>query len=81
MKITKKLLAKIDIAEKKGYNQLVVTRGGNYGNLAVSAYSFAYIRSKAGGSVRELRGGWLSKGWNPYKDGGIGYHAIMRMEF
>lgn len=80
MKVTKKLIEKIKQAEKKGYAKIVVTRGGKYGNTAVATWDFAHVRNCLGQHLTARRGIWLSKNFNPYRDGGISYLALFQLE-
>lgn len=79
MIITKNLKNKIKKAIKKGYKTMIISRAYMHGNTAYSVYTLDYLlNQQIGEHVREKRGRWVSKNWNPVNEEATGYLELFR---
>lgn len=79
MKITQRLKEKLHAAKKDGYKNVIITKGGMYGNTAIVTVSIDKLLSLPTGSAYNsgTRGYWLTAKDKPYDDG-IGYADLFR---
>lgn len=79
MKITENLKKKLQKAKADGYKNVIITKGGMFGNTAIATVSIDKLLSLPTGSTYNsgARGYWLTAKDKPYDDG-IGYADLFR---
>jgi len=79
MKITENFKGKLRKAKADGYKNVVITKGGMYGNTAIVTVSIDKLLSLPTGSAYNsgTRGYWLTAKDRPYDDG-IGYAELFQ---
>lgn len=79
MKITERFKNKLRLAKKQGYHTVQVSRGGNWGNTAVSDYGIDYLLSLPIGddSTSGGYGIWLTSDYD--RSGVISYLSCFKL--